>query len=141
MSVLKYLSSNWSQITVLLAAIGYLVKIILDFNIRKKEIKFEYLYKEKASSFQEFLIAYQDFNALLTTQAFQYKYGAVLFADFEAAMNASKENLNNKLNQLYMYCTSKEKQGLLCHTQSLQLSSFPNKERRCRRCGTNFTSK
>lgn len=112
MSFIDVLSKNWSQITVIIAAVGYLLKVILDFNIRKKEIKFEYLYKEKASAFQDFLICYQDFRAALTQEAFRFKYNNIPFSEFETSMNKSKKELENKLNFLLMYCSSKEKERL-----------------------------
>lgn len=112
MRFLDFLSKNWSQITVVIAAIGYLLKVILDFNIRKKEIKFEYLYKEKASAFQGFLICYQNFKKLLTQEAYQYKLNSKSFSEFETTMNNSKEDLEEKLNILLMYCSDKEKESL-----------------------------
>lgn len=112
MKFIEFLSKNWSQITVVIAAVGYILKVILDFNIRKREIKFEYLYKEKASSFQEFLIVYQDFKTLLTQQSYRYKYNSITFAEFETSMNITKKELENKLNFLIMYCTGKERESL-----------------------------
>jgi len=112
MRFIDFLSKNWSQITVVIAALGYLLKVVLDFNIRKKEIKFEYLYKEKASSFQEFLICYQDFKTLLTQESYRYKHNNISFYEFETTMNKSKKDLESKLNFLLMYCSYKEKESL-----------------------------
>ncbi|SJZ67604.1 hypothetical protein SAMN04488128_1011150 [Chitinophaga eiseniae] len=112
MRFLDFLSKNWSQITVVIAAIGYLLKVILDFNIRKKEIKFEYLYKEKAGSFQGFLICYQNFKTLLIQEAYKYKHNGTSFSEFEITMNNSKKELEEKLNFLIMYCSNKEKESL-----------------------------
>lgn len=124
MKFVDFLTANWSQITVIIGALGYLLKLIFDFNIRKKEIKFEYLYKEKASSFQDFLISYQAFQSLLTTQAYSYKYGNSTFQDFESTMNQSKAILNEKLNALYMYCTQNEKEGLFAILNSCTFVLF-----------------
>lgn len=48
MNNIKFLIEYWSQATVLLFAIGYILRVIFDFYIKKKEIKFNFIHKERA---------------------------------------------------------------------------------------------
>lgn len=112
MDFLKFLADNWSQVVVIIAALGYLIKIILDFNIKKREIKFEFIYKEKASAFREFLLSYQNLNAELTVKAYQLLYGNIKFSQFEKDITSLRNDLQGKLHIIYMYCTEKEKESL-----------------------------
>ena len=45
---MEFLIKYWAQATVLIFAIGYVIKVILEFYIKKKEIKFNFLHKERA---------------------------------------------------------------------------------------------
>ena len=112
MSFAEFLSKNWSQITVVLTALGAVIKIIFDFQIRKKEIKFEYLFKEKASSFQDFMICLQNFKTQLIKEAYIHKYGSSTFSEFETTMDKSRKELESKINLLLIYCSHKEKESL-----------------------------
>ncbi len=48
MTFFRFLVTYWTQLTILIFAIGYVIKIILDFNIKKREIKFNFIHKERA---------------------------------------------------------------------------------------------
>lgn len=49
MNYLEYLIKYWSQVTVVIFAIGYLLKVIFEFKIKKEEIKFDFIHKERAA--------------------------------------------------------------------------------------------
>jgi hypothetical protein len=112
MKFIEFLSKNWSQIAVIIGALGYFIKVILDFNIRKREIKFEYVYAVKASAFQDFFTCYMEFKDLLFTQSFRLKSNTVTFSELETIMNTKKKELEKKLNVLIMYCSQKERNSI-----------------------------
>ncbi len=45
---MEFIIKYWAQATVLIFGIGYVIKVILEFYIKKKEIKFNFLHKERA---------------------------------------------------------------------------------------------
>lgn len=48
MAFLKILVEYWAQATVLILAIGYVLRVVLEFYIKRKEIKFNFIHKERA---------------------------------------------------------------------------------------------
>lgn len=112
MNFFDFLSKNWSQIAVVIAAFGYLLKVVLDYKIKKREIKFQYLYAEKAKAFKDFSKGYENANAQFTQLAFRYGVKLISFSDFESTVNSMKEELKDKLDSLKIYCSSKEQDGL-----------------------------
>jgi len=112
MNIYNFLSNNWSQILVIIGGIGYLLQVILNFIIKKREIKFEFLYKEKAFAFKEYLLEYQKLKDELTRQSSNFIYGSIKFDQFEASIKSSIEALRSKLYLAYMFCTQKEKEDL-----------------------------
>jgi hypothetical protein len=57
----EYIITNWAQVSVLLAILGYILKAILDYRYKKKEIAFSYFAKEKMNSAVLFL---QEYSAM-----------------------------------------------------------------------------
>jgi hypothetical protein len=112
MKALDFIVKSWSQIVILIGALGYILKIILDFTVKKKEIKYAYVYTEKARAFKEFTLSYQKLNESLIETAFQFKYENTGFGDFEMRINGLHKELNNNINVLYIYCSEKEKEQL-----------------------------
>lgn len=45
---MEFIIKYWAQATLFILAIGYVIKVILEFYIKKKEIKFNFLHKERA---------------------------------------------------------------------------------------------
>jgi len=96
-----------------IAALGYVIKIILDFYIRKREIKFEYLYKEKAKAFQNLLTSYQTFRAKFAQELFRYQKDKIPYDEkLQSLHNELIDEIKNKIDLIYMYCSEKEKQEL-----------------------------
>lgn len=62
----EYIISNWAQLSVIIAAIGYILKVIFDYNYKKKEISFSYFTKEKMNSAVSFLQEYTSMAFYLT---------------------------------------------------------------------------
>jgi hypothetical protein len=45
---MKFISEYWSQIVVLIGAIGFLLKIIFEYRFKNKELRFKYFYEIKS---------------------------------------------------------------------------------------------
>jgi len=54
----EFLSQYWSQIFIFIMAIGYILKILIDWNVKKTEIKFSTLTIERNETIKKF---YKDF--------------------------------------------------------------------------------
>lgn len=50
---MEFISNYWSQITVLLGVLGYIIKTILDNKFKTKELKFKYFYEIKSAKIIE----------------------------------------------------------------------------------------
>jgi hypothetical protein len=50
---MKNIFEYWSQITVLIGAIGFLLKTIFEFKLKNKELKFKYFYELKSQKIIE----------------------------------------------------------------------------------------
>ncbi len=109
---MKFLIDNWSQIVVLLTAFGALLKIVLDFYTKKAEIKFKYIFEQKAEAFKSYLIDYQNLKDNITKQSYSFLYGNITFKEFEVNIKKAVDELRNKINTIYMYCSEKEKNQL-----------------------------
>ena len=48
MNILNFIVEYWSQLTILILAIGFLLKSIFNFYLKKQEIKFDFIHKERA---------------------------------------------------------------------------------------------
>jgi|GEM_PF-6221398 len=53
MKIFDFLNKYWSQITVLILAIGYILRTIFNFYLKKAEIKFAFIHKERAEIIRE----------------------------------------------------------------------------------------
>lgn len=49
----EFIINYWSQLTVLLGLIGYILKTVFDFRIKSKELRFKYYYEIKAKKIIE----------------------------------------------------------------------------------------
>jgi hypothetical protein len=108
MQILKFLSDNWAQIVVVIGAIGYIIKTILDFQVKKKEIRFAYIYQEKSGAFHQFFLSYQDFISIVVTQSFRLKAGAITYQEFDSMVSEQRKAIMKNIDALYIYCSKKE---------------------------------
>lgn len=108
MQMLKFLSNNWSEIAVIIGAIGYIIKIILNFQVKKKEIRFAYIYQEKSSAFHRFFLSYQNLIDVLVTQSYRLKSGLMSFQEFDSMISTERKAILKNIDNIYMYCSKKE---------------------------------
>lgn len=50
---MEFITNYWSQITVLLGVLGYILKTILDNRVKNKELKFKYFFEIKSAKIIE----------------------------------------------------------------------------------------
>ena len=108
MDFLKFISQNWAQIAIIIGAVGYFVKVILDFQIKKREIKFSFIYQEKTDAFHNFFLSFQDFKRLLLDNCFRYKNGMITFDEFEKILRLGRDEIQTNIDHIYIYCSKKE---------------------------------
>ncbi|KUY25525.1 hypothetical protein [Elizabethkingia ursingii] len=53
MDFFYYISNYWAQISIFIIAIGYLLKILLEFQIQKSQIKFNFIHAERVKVIKE----------------------------------------------------------------------------------------
>ena len=46
---MEYLVKHWAQIVVIIGAFGFLLKLILDYKFKTKELRYRYFYEKKAA--------------------------------------------------------------------------------------------
>lgn len=67
---IELIFDNWSQITVLLGVIGFIIKTMVDLKVRKQEIKFSYLQQSKKAEVKEFYKYYLELERKLKEYLF-----------------------------------------------------------------------
>jgi hypothetical protein len=67
---------NWSQITVILGVIGYIVTTLVNWNLRKTEISFTKVQEQKILEIKEFYKSYQKLEYSLYTFLNQTNFGS-----------------------------------------------------------------
>lgn len=67
--------ANWSQIAVMLAAIGYIIQKIADWSLRKKEITFTRLQENKILEIKSFYKSYLSLEVALRGYLHQTEFG------------------------------------------------------------------
>ncbi len=65
----------WSQITVVIGAFGIFLKIIFDYKVRQKEIKYSSLYENKILEIKSYYKSYHTFSVALQEFYFQIHFG------------------------------------------------------------------
>lgn len=50
---MDFIVNYWAQLTVILGIIGYIMKIVLDYRMRNKELKFKHFYELKSNKIME----------------------------------------------------------------------------------------
>lgn len=123
MTVMDFLINNWSQITVMLAALGYIVKIFLDYFIKKKELKlqynykekeirFQYVYKEKSAAFKQYLITYRALCDGIYKYSADLLFGLKNYDAFQAETQKLLNTVTERLYETYLFCSADEKENL-----------------------------
>jgi len=88
----ELLIENWAQITILFGLIGYIIKSLTDFWLRKKEITFSRLQENKILELKEFYKSYQQLEIALTEYLYQTEFGEHNSKIFQKI----KENISRK---------------------------------------------
>ncbi|TSE03938.1 hypothetical protein [Aquimarina algiphila] len=73
--MMKLIVENWAQITVVLGIIGYIIKLFLDSNFKKKEISFLKIQEMKLIETKVFFQSYQSFSIALEQYINQLFHG------------------------------------------------------------------
>lgn len=66
---------NWAQITILLGAIGYVIKLLTNYWLKKREITFSRLQENKILEIKEFYKSYQQLELALRSYLYQTEFG------------------------------------------------------------------
>ena len=83
---------NWSQIAILLGMIGFIIKSLTNFWLKKQEILFSRLQENKILEIKAFYKSYQKLNLELTTYLYQTRFGKHSLEIF----NEIKENIRKR---------------------------------------------
>lgn len=122
MTFVEFIIEYWSQIAVLLGIVGYLLKTILDFIIRKREIKFVKLHKLRAKIISEIYLSLanmeQSFDKYLNKV-----HNLPSLKEEKALLDEARESMNDfkrliHINELYFDQKTNEKLNNISKTYS-----------------------
>lgn len=90
---MKYILENyWSQIVVIIGAIGFFTQKLFELSIKKKEIRFSRLQENKILEIKKFYKSYQELRISLEDFLHETEYGA-LNSD---SLKSIKQNIREK---------------------------------------------
>jgi len=121
MNVFEFLTKNWAQITVMLGAIGYVLKVFFDFRIKKLEIKFGLLFSQKTTEFQKFIELYDKYVAQLIKESFGFVYGTSLPDEYDKIVKTHHEQISLSISHLRIYLSKRDKEVLFSILNSMSL--------------------
>lgn len=94
--LLTFVARYWSQLTLFLIGIGYLIKIILDHNSKRKEIRHKIFQERKLDSIADFVNSCTNMLDAING----IKVEEVFFVNYTDAIGVLNKELKDKLNCL-----------------------------------------
>lgn len=91
MNTIKFITDNWAQIVVVLGALGYIVKVVFDFRLKKFEIKYDLLFKLQTEKIKVFIESYDNYYNALVEDVYKVVGGSMLLISF----NSNMDDLNS----------------------------------------------
>lgn len=73
MKLLDFLSKYWSQISVVVFAIGYIIKIFFDFYLKQKEIKYNYIHGKRVKVIMNLYAQLNELNQQIEKMALAHE--------------------------------------------------------------------
>lgn len=102
------LRDSWSQITVLLGAAGVIIKMFIDWRVKKQEIKFHYLQQNKKSEVKEFYRHFLEFENKLKQYLFRAAQSQEVGWEFREELAKSWNRFNLNFYHVRLFLSDKE---------------------------------
>jgi preprotein translocase subunit Sss1 len=71
----EFIINNWTQVIFILGVIGYIIKLFIDWDIKKREISFSKIQESKLLEAKEFFKSYQSLRISLQNFLNQTEFG------------------------------------------------------------------
>jgi len=104
----KILENYWSQILLLLTAIGFVIKMIFNFILKKKEINHEIIYKHRINALNRFFNIYSEVKSMWEKlPIFKIYKGEFSNDEIDKQIQPSLNKLDASVLELQMYFNEK----------------------------------
>tara|TARA_B110000090_G_scaffold207981_1_gene260604 strand:+ start:258 stop:602 length:345 start_codon:yes stop_codon:yes gene_type:complete len=100
----KFIIINWTQVVFILGVIGYIIKLFIDWDIRKKEISYYKIQESKLLEAKDFFKSYQSLRIALELFYNQTRFGKHSDDIFNNIRNDIRQNY---IDFEYKYMTLK----------------------------------
>lgn len=99
----------WAQVTVLIGALGYLIKIPLDYFIKRSEQRFNHLMAEQSRAIGDLLVKYEAFQIAQHNLLSDYRNGtSISYADIQERTSLPYRDLLSSGSVLRFYLNTQE---------------------------------
>jgi hypothetical protein len=108
---MKFLADNWAQISFLLLAIGYVIKIIVDSVFKKKEIRYNFFLNNRMKSIEKFLSDYSSLESSFSDTSTSYINKLLSAKETDNIIVPLRYKLTDSLATLQLYVSAEEYEG------------------------------
>lgn len=105
---MKFLINNWAQISFILLALGYIIKVIFESIFKRREIKFNFFLNNRVKAIETFLSSYTNLESCYKDASTSYFNKTSTAKETDDIIVPLKNKLNDSLAILQLYTTTKE---------------------------------
>jgi hypothetical protein len=107
----EFIINNWTQAVFILGVIGYIIKLLIDWDIKKSEISFQKIQENKLIEAKEFFKSYQSLRISLQSFLSQTEYGKHsddIFNEIRAKIRENYIDFDYKCMTLKLFMKSQD---------------------------------
>ncbi len=105
---MKVFIDNWAQISFIVLAIGYIIKVILEANFKRKEIRYNFFLNNRMKAIEAFLSNYANLESNYKDASTSYFYKTITAKDIDNIIVPLRYKLTDSLSLLQLYTTDSE---------------------------------
>ncbi len=128
---MKFFIANWAQISFILIAIGYIIKVILDSRFKKKEIRYNFFLTNRMKSIEKFLSDNANLESSHADASRSYINKLLNANEVDDIIVPLRYKLTDSLSLLQLYTTEDEFQKFFqVYTNSIQMMNIVSRLKR-----------
>ena len=109
MYYLEFITKYWSQILLLIGAVGWIIKTVCETYLRKREMKYNFFYSSKVDSIKNLLNMYHQYERFFSDcPYYKISKGEINAIGLDEMITPFKIKYFSAHNELILYFTGKE---------------------------------
>jgi hypothetical protein len=107
-SLWQFFANNWAQISFILLALGYVIKVILEARFKRKEIRYNFFLNNRMKSIETFLSNYANLESTFKDSFTSYIFNTLTSKEIDNIVVPLRYKLNDSLSLLQLYLNDNE---------------------------------